>query len=332
MDNSSLVDLAANVKTPLALAGLVAAGMFGVLKSIAPKLVSTNRANQGVLKFLLAGLFGLAALGMVLGFAGYVFTKANGAAGGGGDSLILYGHVVAGGDVTQGVANATVFLMTDTTTTTTTSELGDFSFPLSSNIDQAARIWAKAEHFETSTAATIQLQKPLKNVFINLNRTGAKTPAQPAPAMFEVPLGLKITETAFSGNYDEIFPKIRTNELTLSQWGEAAFNAGNYDWCIRFLTQAKSVSSSGVWASSYPYFAGAYLLKGDTIQAKTTLDDMLSEVTNDTGKNGGYLGYKSNVGFLLQNLGNVRAKVSDADKSIIDQVIDKVQTLRGQAR
>jgi hypothetical protein len=74
-----LFEIAANISTPLALSGLFAAILFLILRQIVaanlfPKL---NRAVGGdILKMIIERLFLLALVAMILGFAGFIFTKA----------------------------------------------------------------------------------------------------------------------------------------------------------------------------------------------------------------------------------------------------------------
>lgn len=76
---AAIVEIATKVSTPLALGGLVAAFMFFLLrqilaKNVFPKL--TKALGADILKLIIDRLFVLSLVAMVLGFAGFFFSKA----------------------------------------------------------------------------------------------------------------------------------------------------------------------------------------------------------------------------------------------------------------
>lgn len=120
--------------------------------------------------------------------------------------------------------------------------------------------------------------------------------------------------------YEARYPSIRTSELDLAREGEAAFLRGDFEWAIKFLEQAHRVQSSGVWQSSYPYLIGAYLETGRPDDADRAAKTMLSSMLDTHG----YLANATTQGFVLQGLGEIRARVQGPHAVAVDQLIDDV--------
>jgi hypothetical protein len=113
----------------------------------------------------------------------------------------------------------------------------------------------------------------------------------------------------------------------LSRWGKTVFEAGNYPAAIKFLEQAGAIQSSGVWQSSYPYLAGAYLMLNAPEKANAALDKMRAAITKPYG----YLTHSTPLGFLLQSLGQVRRQLPTQYWGEWDKVIDQVLVAKSRA-
>ena len=115
--------------------------------------------------------------------------------------------------------------------------------------------------------------------------------------------------------------------------GERAFEERRYDWAIRSLEQARSVQSSGVWQSSYPYLIGSYLAVGRKQDAQRAIEELNKEINGAIERRDGYLGSYNALGVVLANFGRVRERYSNPQQlAILDAEIDTVVMLRGKAR
>lgn len=121
-------------------------------------------------------------------------------------------------------------------------------------------------------------------------------------------------------DFEQMFPEVRTNELELSRLGEEAFDNRDYAWAIKFLEQARTVSSSGVWQSSFPYLIGSYLILGQPTKATTSLDEMFRRIDEPFG----YLTNATTLGFLVNNFGKVRKVLGPEHQKLVDTTIDRV--------
>jgi pimeloyl-ACP methyl ester carboxylesterase len=128
-------------------------------------------------------------------------------------------------------------------------------------------------------------------------------------------------------DFDGKFQEVRTNELELARWGERAFESGQYAVALKFFKQAKAVESSGVWQSSYPFFAGAYILAGQPAEAALVLKDMDAAIARASG----YLSSAIPLGFLLDGLGKVRARLPVSAVAGWDLEIDRVLAAKAAA-
>jgi hypothetical protein len=158
-----------------------------------------------------------------------------------------------------------------------------------------------------------------------LSKTAVKSKAQQS-ATDETDGSTNVARGNSAG--DDIFPSIRTDELALSRAGEAAFNRGDYQFSLKCYQQAQKVESSGVWQSGYPFFAGDLFLLGQPEQGKKALNEMISKIASKQG----YIGWKTTVGMVINNLGNVRNKLTEPDQRYFDTVIDRVIQLRQTAK
>jgi hypothetical protein len=170
---------------------------------------------------------------------------------------------------------------------------------------------------------------PAQLVFAYSNMT-TRTPIIPASP---VPTGGVVAapdpRSPRSGNLDfaEEFQRNQTNELTLSQLGEAAFERGNYDWTIKFLEQAKSIQTSKVWMSAYPYLAAAYLLgQGNEQKFATTLDEMTKAMWVPNT----YLNHPIPISFCISNLTKIRGLVPQPNILKVDMTIDLATSIAAQ--
>lgn len=125
-------------------------------------------------------------------------------------------------------------------------------------------------------------------------------------------------------DYEALFTRGRTDELKLSRYGEQAFERGNYEWTIKFLTQAKKVQASKVWQSSYPYLIGAYLMMNEDARAQSATEEMFQSM----GQEFGYLTSDTTQGFVLSALGQVREQISPEYSGFIDEIIDRVIAIK----
>lgn len=127
-----------------------------------------------------------------------------------------------------------------------------------------------------------------------------------------------------SADYDKKFHE-HQNELELSKLGQQAFAKGDYLWAIKFLEQAQVIQSSKVWESTFPYLATARLLANkDQKSFQCTLQDMLAEMR----VNNSYLHHSTTIGFVINNLSDVRHYVDPASQAYIDQVISRATDIK----
>jgi len=124
---------------------------------------------------------------------------------------------------------------------------------------------------------------------------------------------------------DDLFMRVRTDELKLSTAARKYFDQGNYKAAIRFYSQARQIETSKVWQVDYPFLAGSYFFLNDEADFRETLNEMMSKVTS---RRAGFLGFKTPLGFLLQNLGALRSKLPEDQWPLIDHYIDAVQAER----
>lgn len=124
--------------------------------------------------------------------------------------------------------------------------------------------------------------------------------------------------TALDPHYQPLFLQYQANEAMLAQLSEEAFSRLDYAWTIKFLDQARAVESSRVWQRDYPLLAAAELLgNGDRNSFKSTLQEMLAAMR----LNSSYLHHSATIGFVLQNLSNIRPYVDKDAQDYIDNTI-----------
>jgi len=129
-------------------------------------------------------------------------------------------------------------------------------------------------------------------------------------------------------DFAALMDKYRSDELSLSHLGEAAFDRNENAWVIKLLERARLVSSSGVGQNSYPYLAVAYLLeRKDRELFKKTLQDMLDEMRKPYG----YLTGGIPMGFTLRTLTKVRELVDPESRQYINSVMDEIESLKPEA-
>lgn len=127
------------------------------------------------------------------------------------------------------------------------------------------------------------------------------------------------------------FESDKTNELQLARDGETAFARNDYDWAVKFLTQAKKVQTSGVWQSSYPFLYGAQLAGGNSSDAAKTRTEMLDAVQVAVNSGHSYLSHQTPIGFLLSNLGTVQRDLGNEHRPDFDLLIDQITELKQRA-
>jgi hypothetical protein len=155
----------------------------------------------------------------------------------------------------------------------------------------------------------------------------SRTGTAPEASSAEVPdLHKAIPASTTNLDFGSLFGQYENDELALSHLGEAAFLRANYEWTIKSLERAKAVQRSGVWMSSYPYLAAAYLLgQNDEVRFRSTLEDMVNamQVPNT------YLNHPIPISFVMANLTKVRTLVPRADTSFVDVAIDRATMVAG---
>jgi len=132
--------------------------------------------------------------------------------------------------------------------------------------------------------------------------------------------------------YAAKFAEDKTDESLLSNDGQNAFARRDYAWAVKFLEQAKSIQTSGVWQSSYPFLYGAQLALGHLDEAEQSRHDMIEAVTVAVNNRHGYLSRAAPIGFVVRNLGLVRIAIEDAERRrTIDQLIEQMTALKQRA-
>lgn len=159
----------------------------------------------------------------------------------------------------------------------------------------------------------------------------------PAPAVagaeyqFELrrfPLIISGERIASAAGFEPYFQKWKTDEVKMSFAGEGAFAVADYGWVVRFLRQARLVQSSGVWSSSRPFLIGAYCALDDGAKAREETEGLLNAIRSDIGTGYGYLRSQTTLGFVVKNLGDVRAAMGNRCKAELDTLIDDVIALK----
>lgn len=146
---------------------------------------------------------------------------------------------------------------------------------------------------------------------------GTVSTGNPINANTELPAP-KPVSAAPNAHWDGLFAQYQGDENMLAQLSEEAFARLDYPWTIKFLEQAKAVDSTKVWQRDYPLLAAAQLLGGGDREAfESTLQDMLTAMRLPHS----YLHHGTTIGFVLQNLSNVRIYVDKDAQKYIDSVI-----------
>jgi hypothetical protein len=257
---------------------------------------------------------------------------------------------VYGQDETTLLPNATVTIEPDwagRTAKLVTDDNGEFSIEFSDLSGPArAELWAEATGYQKSTRQMIQLD-PNNKSGNRLRITLQKVPPAPTnpvanPPLHPVWLGLAATLVQshpfnphalalHATSWDALYMSQRGNELGLANSAADAFRQDNYAVVVKFLNQANAVSSSGVWKSRYPTLAASYYLLNQKDQGKAALAAMIASIRDNISRSG-YLGSKTTLGFVLQDLSEARAKVAPADQADFDNAIGQVTALRQTAR
>jgi pimeloyl-ACP methyl ester carboxylesterase len=163
------------------------------------------------------------------------------------------------------------------------------------------------------------------------NQPTANAIADAAPTAAANDVNASVPIQPVARDYAGQFSRDRTDELLLARDAEQAFALGNYDWTIKFLVQAKAVQTSGVWQSSYPFLYGAQLATGKLQDAAKTRAELLDAVTIAVNSGGSYLSHQEPLGMLIHGLGTVRRNIPDKYKTNVDDLIDKITTLKARA-
>src|SRR6266481_376846 len=158
---TSLFQVAKEIKTPLALSGLVVIVLYLIFRQLVlqqkgPKFISPQIAKY---------VFWLALVSMFLGFGGFLID----ATARHEHPAPLYGKVHKANDETEGIPGAEVSLDVNYTRHTLTTADGDFVLDiLPSELQKHARIWAKAKGFQKSVTKEIIIATPSDRIFIPL--------------------------------------------------------------------------------------------------------------------------------------------------------------------
>jgi hypothetical protein len=123
-------------------------------------------------------------------------------------------------------------------------------------------------------------------------------------------------------NYAALFETNRTDEVALSNLGEAAFKGGNYDWTIKLLEQAKALKVSEVWMSKEPYLAAAYWL--DEHNDKK-FKAALQEIAHNMTATNPYLSQPAIMSMCLSELQTVRRLLPGPQAEELDSVVNEVR-------
>jgi hypothetical protein len=337
---SHFLDLIAQAKTPLAVGGLIAAALVGLLWQIA----KNSSIDKDTLKLIVIGAFGLAGLVIILGFIGFMLPPPGPQPQPNppppqpvAKNVVVLGTVFGDSADTVGVGQASV----------TVAPL--FDFPLRKVAADAngsfqtefddvkgptpVRIWASASGYKNSPPQTIILdpsaphaeQRLITLVSADVPTASAQTPQV---SLVSVPASNGTAPTTPPPtSWNDVLVASRGNELKLANAASDAFSQGNYKITAQFLTQAKSVSASGLWKSSYPKLAASYYLQGDSANGSKTLGTMVADAKDDIA-HGGYFSTPATLDLLAQDLKDARAAVPAAAQTDFDSAIVQINQLR----
>lgn len=325
-----LISALADIKTPLILAGFVVIALFGLFRALANNHRLPPAVQGPVLGKVLDYAFILALVAVVLGFLGYIADSLKD------EAVTLFGKVHQEANNQIGVPGAYAYLEADKTLASLTDDNGEFAIQIPPEwVGRTARLWATVEGMQPTPAQPVILSVPLEKAYIGVPpvTTPTDTPGLGPDRLPTSPDGSLGRRPAVDGSsssdplapvasdYDARFAAIRTDELALARAGEQAFLNGDYEWAIRFLTQARTVQTSRVWQSAYPFLAAAYYKTGDPTRGRQVLAEMHAASRQPYG----YLTNATPLGFLLRNLGTAQAALPDSQAwSDFDGAIDRV--------
>lgn len=341
-----LLDAVLAAKTPLALAGIVIVIASQLYLQFAKQIKTiSHRLAERIARYM----FILALIALLMGGAGWIV------------QIVIGNHppppppttarvigTVYADDAQTSIPGATVVVEPDwdlPKRSARTDSEGNFSLAYENvNGLVTGHIWASADGYHTAPPQILALDPSsvhARRYDLNLHRTAVAPPpvtvppTKPAitlrfPVFANVHAPLQ--PSAPPANWDVVYRATRTDELTLANSASDAFNQGNYPVTIKFLTQANAVSSSGVWKSKYPKLAAAYFLTGQPEQGRQVLATMESDIRHDIDSGAGYLGWQTTLGFVIQDLGEARARVDPQAQGEFDKAIDAVTALKKTAR
>ena len=219
--------IAQDIRTPLALAGLVVLVLFLLYRQLITSGAGKSKLASPIAKHLSLLLFWLAITAMLLAVVAYVVPLIRTP-----PELTIYGKVYSAGDRATPVPGATVFIEANTTQHREADTNGDFAFRLPSTaIGQAVLFYAKAERFVPSKPERLVLQESMGKLEIAL--APQERPTLAPPRQLPVPSG---RELAVPQNGIVV-----TRELAFEYPFEPS--PGRRTWRLY---------SSGVWREFYP--------------------------------------------------------------------------------
>lgn len=328
---SHFLDLIAQAKTPLAIGGLIAAALVGLLWQIA----KNTSIDKDTLKLIVKGAFGLAALALVLGFIGFVRPTPGphphpvpqppppvATAGS------VSGTVYSDAGETAGVTGATVMVEPDLANlnrqAAVTDGSGDFhvQFAGAGSKKTTAQMWITANGFQQTPRQVVDIVPDGQDAVrlrIVLQRPVAVASADTTPHV-TVTTSDAPANAAKPATWTALHTAIQGDKLKLGNAATDAFTQGNYKVAASFLEEAGKLSG-GTWQGSYPTLAASYYLSGKPDLGKAELNKMELAIRDAMESHKGYLSSPKTLSFMLQDLQAARAKVPDSAKPDFDEPI-----------
>ena len=328
---SHFLDLIAQAKTPLAIGGLIAAALVGLLWQIA----KNTSIGKDTLKLIVIGAFGLAGLVLVLGFIGFMLPPPGphpqpnpsppppvATAGS------VSGTVYSDAGETAGVTGATVMVEPDLANlnrqAAVTDGSGDFHVQFSGGGSKktTAQMWITANGYQQTSRQVVDIVpegQDATRLRIVLQRPVVVASADPTPHV-TVTTSDAPANAVKPATWAALHTAIKGDKLKLGNAATDAFTQGNYKVAASFLEEAGKLSG-GTWQGSYPTLAASYYLSGKPELGKAELSKMELAIRDDMQSGKGYFSSIKTLNFVLEDLQAARARVPDTAKPDFDEPI-----------